>query len=184
MGNEAVLGKLLLVRLGSALPLWGLLDLRCHSRTWDKCFHIGLCICWSNENHKGFIPQVMFSFRPSLTKAGPDTSFGWFGFFLTQTYSVFCLSKQQYIRKLLGHIPRSGVLIAYLPDSVVHFLTCMPFLSLHFYSYFLTLSSVLRSVVHFRNVAKMEHILPVPKRVWKWKKYNFSVIFWLFNTDC
>ena len=38
------------------------------------------------------------------------------------------------------------------------------------------------SVVHFRNASKTEHFLPVPKRVWKWKKYNFIAIFWLFNS--
>lgn len=59
-------------------------------------------------------------------------SFGWFGFFLTQTYCVFYLSKQHHIRKLPGHIPRSGVLTAYLPDPVGQFLTHTSFLSLHF----------------------------------------------------
>lgn len=91
MGSEAVLGKPLLVILGSALPLWGLLDLCCRSRTWDKCFHVGSCICWSNENHKRFIPQVMFSFRPSLQMLDLTFSFGWCGFFLTQTYYVLLI---------------------------------------------------------------------------------------------
>lgn len=76
------------------------------------------------------------------------------------------------------------LIIAYLLDSVVHFLTYMSFLFLHFYSYLLTLLSILCSVVHFRSVSKMEHIFLVPKRLWKWKKYKFIEIFWLFNTDC
>lgn len=111
-------------------------------------------------------------------------SFGWFSFSLTQIYCVFCLSKQQDIRKLPGPILRWGVLIAYLPDSAVHFLTHTSFFSPQFYFCFLTLLSLLRSAVHFRNTSEMEHFLPVPKRVRKWKKYNSIVVFWLSMLDC
>lgn len=183
MGNEAILGKPLLVRLGSALPLWGVLDLHCHSRIWDKCFHISSRICWSNENHKRFIPQVMFSFRPSLTNARPDTFLWLIWLFLKPNLLCVLLIKTTAHQKA----PWTHTQVR----SVNSILTwpCRAFSKPHLFpfpSFLLLLSHPVVPIMFCHSFQKCVWNGPLfassKKSKEIQKKYTTIVIFWLFNT--